>query len=171
MSTEDELNALQQIAAALKPLDEQARVRVLQWAFGHFGGGSSGNAASAFPTGGRDSTSGGQRFETFAELFEAAQPSTDWEKALVASYWAQVCQSQPSFASQALNDSLKNLGHGVSNITDALTTLKEDRPALILQLKKSGTSQQARKTYKLTQEGIRRVQSLISRDTSPGSNE
>ena len=60
---------------------------------------------------------------------------------------------------------MKDLGHGVGNITDALTALKEERPALILQLKKSGTSKQARKTYKLTQEGIRRVQGMMLRES------
>ena len=107
-----------------------------------------------------------QRFEAFAELFEATNPSTEREKGLVAAYWAQICQAQPSFGSQALNDALKDLGHGVGNITDALSALKDERPALLLQLKKSGTSKQARKTYKLTQEGIRRVQSMIVGDAS-----
>jgi hypothetical protein len=49
----------------------------------------------------------------------------------------------------------------VSNITEALDTLKNQKPALVLQLKKSGTTVQARKTYKVTNEGARRIRQLM----------
>lgn len=164
MTDDDEINAMSQVAAALMPLDEGARIRVLQWAVSRYHGKNQ-LLARGFvdlKSAGGGQSGGALQFESFAELFEATQPSTEREKGLVAAYWAQVGQSQPSFGSQTLNDALKDLGHGVGNITDALTALKEERPALLLQLKKSGTSKQARKTYKLTQEGIRRVQAMIS---------
>lgn len=174
MSAEDEINAMKQIAAALEPLDDAGRARTLQWAISHFQGKSQIDFGLSpdQPTQARggQSSGGESRFETFAELFQAANPSTEREKALVASYWAQICNSEPSFGSQSLNDALKDLGHGVGNITDALSALKDERPALVLQLKKSGTSKQARKTYKLTQEGIRRVQAMTSGDTNEASN-
>jgi hypothetical protein len=100
-------------------------------------------------------------YETFADLFNAANPKTEKDKAAVAAYYAQVCEEAGSFQSQSLNDLLKNLGHGIGNITEALNQLKNERPALILQLKKSGSSRQARKTYKLTLEGIKRVESMV----------
>jgi hypothetical protein len=170
MTEDDELNSMQQIKAALTPLDEVTRNRVLQWAISRFIGTTGIGLSPPLdqPAFGRPATitSSSQGFETFAELFEAAHPSTEKEKGLIAGYWVQICQSQPSFGSQALNDALKDLGHGVGNITDALSALKDERPALLLQLKKSGTSKQARKTYKLTQEGIRRVQGMLSGDDS-----
>lgn len=170
MSAEDEINAMKQIAAALEPLDESGRVRTLQWAISHFRGKSQLDFGLPQDQPGQNKagqlSGGAPKFETFAELFEAANPSTEREKALVASYWAQICNSEPSFGSQSLNDELKDLGHGVGNITDALSALKDERPALVLQLKKSGTSKQARKTYKLTQEGIRRVHSMMSGEAS-----
>lgn len=52
----------------------------------------------------------------------------------------------------------------MGNITDSLDALKEEKPALILQLKKSGISKQARKTYKLTQEGAKRIRQLIDKE-------
>lgn len=79
---------------------------------------------------------------------------------MVAAYWVQVCQGTGSFQSQSLNDGLKDLGHGIGNITEALSQLKDDRPALLLQLKKSGNTRQARKTYKLTQAGMKRVEEM-----------
>lgn len=101
-------------------------------------------------------------YGTFAELFDAAGPTMEKDKALVAAYWMQVCENAPSFPAQPLNDLLKDLGHRIGNITEALTALKNERPALILQLKKSGSSRQARKIYKLTQEGARRVAAMTN---------
>jgi hypothetical protein len=159
----DELDAMKKIAAALEPLDDAARARALQWAMSRF------RNSKAIPefeqTSTRASGSGPSApsmtgYGTFAELFDAAGPSTEKDKALVAAYWMQVCENAPSFPAQPLNDLLKDLGHGIGNITEALTGLKSERPALILQLKKGGTSRQARKIYKLTQEGVRRVAAL-----------
>jgi hypothetical protein len=167
MTKDDEIEAMSQVAAALSPLDDQARNRVLQWAASRFRSKSAAPQGSSFQTVHSTDT---PIFETFAELFEAAQPSTEREKALVAGYWVQIGQSQLSFGSQTLNDALKDLGHGIGNITDALSALKEEKPALVLQLKKSGTSKQARKTYKLTQEGVRRVQEMISGELAESAN-
>lgn len=166
MSEDEEIEAMKKIAGALEPLNDAARNRALQWALSRFRGASLLEKVVATNdqpiSDGNTSTSDGRPpFETFAELFEAASPGTEREKALLASYWVQVCQNQPTFGSQTLNDELKDLGHGVGNITEALTALKNERPALVLQLKKSGTSRQARKTYKLTQEGTRRVQAMV----------
>jgi hypothetical protein len=160
----DELEAMKTMAAALEPLDEAARQRALQWAVSRY---RAGRTPVADPMQVTESPANGQSennpsdFKSFADLFEAAGPTTEREKALVASYWAQVCETQESFAAQTLNTQLKDLGHRVGNITEALTALKTERPALILQLKKSGTSRQARKTYKLTTEGVRRIQTML----------
>jgi hypothetical protein len=165
MSDLDEIEAMKKLAAALEPLDDAARQRALQWAVSRYrttrlpaviSNGSYPEMAGSGESG--DHTS---PFETFAHLFEAASPKTESERALVASYWVQVCENQASFAAQTLNTQLKDLGHRVGNITEALTALKGERPALVLQLKKSGTSRQARKTYKLSQEGVRRVQTML----------
>ena len=106
-----------------------------------------------------NSTTAGEH-QTFAELFDSANPTTERDKALVAAYWMQLNEGAPAFPAQSVNALLKDLGHGIGNITEALTALKNDRPALILQLKKSGTSRQARKTYKLTLEGAKRVAAM-----------
>ncbi|MGC2224568.1 MAG: hypothetical protein WA624_20550 [Methylocella sp.] len=164
MSELDEIKAMQKLAEALEPLDEPARQRALQWAISRYRAARASsltdlpNHANAESSG---ESSGQSAFATFADLFEATSPKTESEKALVAGYWAQVCENQTSFAAQILNSMLKDLGHGVGNITEALTALKSDKPASVLQLKKSGTSRQARKTYKLSQEGIRRVQAML----------
>lgn len=163
MAEDDEIDAMKKIAAALEPLGDAARRRALQWAVSRFRSVAVGEEPIGPSHAPSQSGPSGEAhdFQAFADLFEAANPKTDREKALIAAYWVQVCQAQPFFASQALNSELKDLGHGVGNITEALTGLRTDRPALALQLKKSGNTRQARKTYKLTQEGVRRVQTML----------
>jgi hypothetical protein len=166
MDQDAEIAAMSAVAKALEPLDEIVQRRVISWAASRFGmplsasGKSPGKEGQAVPNG--ESARG--EFENFAELFEAADPKTDKDRALVAAYWAQICQSQPTFPAQTLNASLKDLGHGLSNVTVALESLKDEKPALILQLKKSGTSRQARKTYKMTVEGAKRVRQMLDQE-------
>ena len=160
----DELDAMKKIAAALEPLDEAARARALQWAISRFRALKPSQILepmSQSPYVASDAGTSGEH-GSFAELFDAACPTTEKDKALVAAYWLQVCENAPSFPAQSLNDLLKNLGHRVGNITEALTALKNERPALVLQLKKSGTTRQARKIYKLTQEGSKRVATMVN---------
>jgi hypothetical protein len=160
MTEDSELAAMVQIAAALEPLDEAARRRALHWAASRFQVHDAG--VSSPPNASSTESADQVTYDTFAELYEAASPSTEREKALVACYWVQVFQGQQSFGAQAINAELKDLGHQIGNITEALTALKSERPALVLQLKKGGTSRQARKTYKLSLEGIRRVENMTS---------
>jgi hypothetical protein len=81
---------------------------------------------------------------------------------LVAGYWVQVCGGADSFDGFSVNRELKNLGHGLINVTVAIEGLRKQQPARALQLAKAGKSQQARKTYKLTVVGIKAVEEMIS---------
>lgn len=102
-----------------------------------------------------------QQYATFAELYDAAQPQSNPEKALVAGYWLQICQHAEDFNGQSANSELKNLGQGVSNITSAINKLIGRKPSLVLQLRKGGKSRQARKLYKVTVAGVRLVEEMI----------
>jgi hypothetical protein len=101
-------------------------------------------------------------YATFAELYDAAGPTTGGQMALVGGYWFQVCQRQEDFVAADVNNQLKDAGAKVANITVAFNGLIETTPRLALQVKKSGTSKQARKRYKLTTAGIREVERMIS---------
>jgi hypothetical protein len=103
------------------------------------------------------------KFATFADLADAAGPKTHAEKALVAGYWLQVCQNAETFDGFTANKELKQLGKGMANITIAIDALRNEKPdARALQVGKSGKSQQARKTYKLTVAGIKAVEAMIN---------
>jgi hypothetical protein len=102
------------------------------------------------------------KYDSFADLANAAGPKTHAEKALVAGYWLQVCQNAKTFDGFTANKELKQLGKGMRNITAAINALRNERPALALQVGKSGQSQQSRKTYKLSVDGIKAVEAMIN---------
>jgi hypothetical protein len=103
-------------------------------------------------------------YGSMADLYSAARPETGWQMVLVGAYWFQVCENSPEFTAQVVNDQLKDIGAKVANVTVAFNTLKAANPSLVLQVRKSGKSQQARKQYKLTVAGIRAVEEMISRE-------
>lgn len=163
-----ELEAMQKINKVLVELgDEKAIGRVLQWAASRHGmhigvenfhmvGGEATNRGYGNP---RESTIG------VAEFFDAANPRTESEKVLVVAYWLQEIQGHADWDSQSVNTELKNLGHGVGNITRALDNLIARRPRLVIQTKKSGTTKQARKKYKVTVEGLKHVRIMGANGT------
>lgn len=171
-SPDDELQAMTTISTAFRDLDHAARDRVLIWIEGRFGSGVAKTGPTAY--GARSSksvsshtTSGASKpdtssFQHAAELFDAVRPKGDMDKALTLAYWFQVCKAAGTFGSRVVNDELKAIGHGVSNITRAIDGLCEQRPALAMQLEKSGKSQQSQKKFKLTHEGIKRVELLLA---------
>ncbi len=101
-------------------------------------------------------------FGDLAEMYSAASPSTDAEKALVVAAWFQYREQMPEVDTQAVNTRLKHLGYPVGNITRAFDYLRDSRPSLVVQMKKMGTSQQARKKYRVTVEGAKEVERLIA---------
>ena len=157
-----EITAMTGVTAALTPLDDDARRRVLRWAAERFDVTMpNGRVAEEEPSDGGVKTPTASDYSSFAELFENATPKTTTDKALIAAYWFQVIQGSSGFQSQQLNTELKNLGHGLSNVTDSLGSAERAKPTLVMQVNKSGKSKQARKTYKLTLAGINYVKAMI----------
>lgn len=168
-----ELEAMNQVAEALEGLSEQERSRVLRWAAERYV-----VALPGSPTKRRESVDdlnegydedanegGGGRasaFEHFAELYEAVDPRTNQERVLVAAYWVQEIQGEDTFQSASLNKLLKDLGHGVTSINKLMSANIDQRPSLILQVRKSSSAQQARKTYKVTDAGKKWVKERLS---------
>lgn len=100
-------------------------------------------------------------FADFSDLCTAADPKTEVERALVAGYWLQVSEGRENFGSQDCNNLLKDFGTPIGNVTRAFDRLKSHRPALAQQTQKSGRTKQARKLYKITVNGQRRVKEMI----------
>jgi hypothetical protein len=164
-----ELEIMSQIAKLLEQLDAPARARVIGWTISALDvpvsrpAGSGGLGIRGAQVG---PASEEVAYSSFAELFHAAGPRSEKEKALVAAYWVQHSSGADRFVAQQLNTELKHIGYGVGNITDALNQLISDRPNFVIQLTKSGSSKQARKTYKITDAGLRRVSEMLTGEGS-----
>jgi len=161
---DSEIKAMGEIATLVEQLQEDQRGRVIRYIVERF---NIAGAAKGAKTAGGAAQAESQidppaDFEDFASLVDAAHPETDTMRALVAGYWLQACKGGLSFDAQTANTELKHLGHPSSNITSALGALISQKPALVLQLRKSGTSKQARKLYKITESGLRKVRAMMS---------
>jgi hypothetical protein len=167
--SDPEIEAMSQVVAALggSDLDDDARVRVLRWAADRYGVSvapvASLKPGTRAPDGlGEDKSprapetrdTGEPIFEQFVDLFDAVDPKSDVDKALTAAYWLQVVSKQPSWQSLRVNNLLKDMGHGVANVTSALRSAQDRKPALVRQVAKSGRAAQSWKTYKLTTSGV-----------------
>ncbi|MGE0640202.1 MAG: hypothetical protein AB7G12_13790 [Thermoanaerobaculia bacterium] len=162
-----EIEAMGVIANAFAKLGTGSRARVLDWAYRFYlqsGSnarestvGSVRNVAEAHPI----ATNAPAETMDIATLFARSNPGTEGEKALVAGYFFQRLQGMEDFDSFTLNSELKHLGHGVTNITRALGSLIGVKPQLVMQTRKEGKSKQARKRYKLTLEGQKRVERML----------
>jgi hypothetical protein len=156
-----ELEAITAVAGALDKIksDDRMVARVLRWARERYTGATEPDVATQR---GKAAAADAVEYDDVATLYSAASPRTDAERALVVGYWFQVYQGMKDFDSQRVNTELKNMGHGVGNITDAFSRLIERKPQYVIQTRKSGTARQARKLYRLTNEGIKHVQSMLS---------
>ena len=174
MSGDPEIEAMSAVAAALKDLGLAEQARVIEWASKRFdvplatqphrrATAGSGAASQSPESGDRP------KYTDFAELFSAAGPTTNVERALVAAYWAQVVGNKGSFRSQELNVDLKNLGHYDGHIGDALDALIAVKPQQVLQLKKAGNTKQARRTFKLSVAGIAAVAAMLGDAAANGT--
>jgi hypothetical protein len=155
-----ELEAMRKLIEALSPLEPSSVGRVLRWAQeqygvtpsesrGSFPGNSQHASAKAAPN--FDHAISGA--PELADFYSAIGPRIDAHKALVVAYWLQERTGVKGLDAQRVNTELKQLGHGVGNITRAFDALIRSKPQLVIQTKKSGTTQQARKLYKVTVEG------------------
>jgi hypothetical protein len=160
-----EVVAMGAIADALKDLDEAAARRVIEWASKRYGVAVAPAKRTEAPTGANEEES---EFTDIADMLHVAGAKTGADRALLAGYWFQVLQRQPSFTGQQVNDALTNLGHRLANVTATFTGLQQKKPALVLQAGKSGRSQQARKQYKLTTSGVDAAKKMIAGTSSDG---
>jgi hypothetical protein len=182
MSTEPEIMAMDECYRALGQIDDKGKIRVIQWLIGRFD--LSPNGKSAFQqiddvetihvlASHADSNGSNakinaasliEEFESVADIFAACDPKTDADKVLVVGAFLQIKNKWADFAGFDVQKELKNLGHGVTNITVSTGILEDKKPKLLIQTKKEGKSKQSRKKYKVTVEGINYVSQLLKKE-------
>jgi len=171
MAMSKELAAMVQIEQALQGLAEDERGRVLVWAGSRFGVSIAPHKSA--PPKATDNSGGNHPDDepaadspvvgSLAEFYDRASPSSDGEKALVVGYWFQVKEGSAELEAQKINSELKHLGHGIGNVTRALEWLKAQKPALMIQKRKEGSTKQARKKFVVTNEGKKYVEKMVVR--------
>jgi hypothetical protein len=158
MNDDPEIEAMRKISETLCELDEESVQRVLR--FGSIALPDSRGIAEQEDANDQDIDL------TLGELFARMAPKTESEKVLVMSYALKTLEGFEEVSALQVNKELTHLGHHIQNITRAFDGLKATKPQLMIQTRKSGTSKQARKTYKLTSAGIQRVQEMQSNPES-----
>ena len=159
-----ELRAMVEIEGALKDLGDEERSRVMQWAAARFRTPVKTATVKAGASAAIEADAGNDEYPDLATFFSAANPSSDAEKALVGAYWMQYREDAPDIETLTVNTKLKHLGHGIGNATRAFDSLKSEKPALIVQTKKDGSTKQARKKFKVTNEGKKKVEAMLQRE-------
>ena len=176
-NTGAEIAAAQAVHEALEPLDADARLRTINYIVNLLDIDISAkprslkipeNIGETQQTSGlRSDSKTEDKFRTFAEFHNAANPIKHPASVLVATYWMQIYEGHESVESQAVNNILKDIGRKVTNITSAYTLLMKHnpakhKPALIVQVQKRGKSHQARKKYSVTDAGKTRVKEMLN---------
>lgn len=159
-----ELLAMAKASQAIGGLeDDAAKQRVIDWLTQKFG-------LTSTPTKTTNDeqqveqgvgTSGAKQYGEFAELFNAFSPESDTERLLVGAYWFQVIEGNDSWYSVSINKLLKPTGYGIGKIARVLSGALKQKPAKVIQLKRNGSNQQAKKACKLTTEGIAFVENRL----------
>lgn len=173
---DNEIQAIGIILNALKPLEQESAQRAMKYVCDRLGiVVATGQNAKAIPVGAPDGSSMADstfpakgnsgpfdQFETLADAFSAAgPPKSGADKALLVAAFVQTKSSPNGFVTRQISDELKHLGHPLSNIADTLTKILEKRPQPMTQIRKSGSSKQAQKTFKVTTEGMKTVAEMF----------
>lgn len=165
MEFDPELKAMNSVYGALKNLDEGARMRVVNWLISKLSINRPKVATAGATTQIRtedNSISGITAFASIADLFGKAGFKTESDKVLLVAAYLQSKENKEELTSREINKELNHLGHGVSNITAAINILINRKPSLMIQTRKQGKSQQAQKKYKVTSEGLKAAEAMIS---------
>ena len=153
-----EARALGRVVDAVDGLDARAVQRVLEWAWKRF---VDAEVREPARTRAAPPVQSSAPID-LADLYVAARPATDADKVLVVAYWHHVSTGKENLDAQTIHRDLKDLGHGVSNVTRACSALIGERPQLMMQVRKAGSTRQARKQYRLTAAGLQRVRDKVA---------
>lgn len=160
-----EMDALKKVYDAIKDLDEAGKKWVIDSMNRKF-------FRKEYPVSGKVESDANEitqnnrgdlkSFETLADAFAKASPKADSEKVLVVAAYLQEKEGRVELTSRDINKQLKHLGYNVSNITYEINKLKKLEPSMMHQTRKEGTTKQANKKYKVTVEGISKVNDMVN---------
>lgn len=166
MNIDPELRAMITVYEALKDLDDEAKIRVIEWVSGRFELEDSERLhpeEDQGPEETRFEEKGLMDFGSVADAFAKANPKNTADKALVVAAYLQASKGGADISGREINKELTQIGHGVHNITRAVEPLIKNKPQFLIQTRKEGKTKQAQKKYRVTNEGFTFVKRLINR--------
>lgn len=172
----NELKTKKDIYELLKPLSKQEQIRVWRWvgevlelysgSVMRLAGGPTGQSEKARVT--NQEIDWGS-FSSAAEVLGAGNAAKDNERVLLVAAFLQEKHQKNDLTGKEISDELKHVGHRLTNVTMTIGTLVNRKPSWMIQTRKEGRSQQARKKYKVTTEGLKQALALLTGSGSGGS--
>lgn len=177
-SVDPEIAAMSTLRSALEPLDAETRERVINWACQRYSIATvqqrivSHAVSGVSPLSSHPRDRGQDRKnpsvgddavqrQTLGEFFASCgPPAATADQALVVASYLQGSEFPDGFPARRVQAELKHIGRQTANITNTLSALMRRRPQHVVQIKKSGSAQQAHKLYKVTLEGMTAVQKM-----------
>lgn len=105
---------------------------------------------------------GFSQFESVAEVISRSTCKKNKEKALMIASYLQEKEGLSVLTGRQINNQLKHLGYGVKNITVVINSLINEKPKLMIQIRKEGKSKQSKKKYRVTTEGLKKAKGMIN---------
>lgn len=97
----------------------------------------------------------------FSDLVERWRPDSQSEWVLLAAYYVSRVEGEVNLTGHMINKVLRHHGTRVLNVTRAIQACVTSNPATMLQIKKSGSTKQSRKLYRITTQGTKQVEEKL----------
>jgi hypothetical protein len=111
---------------------------------------------------GAEGITGFIKYDRFEDLFFSSNAKTITAKILLASAYLQEKKYIKEFGSSDIKSLMKKIGQVVKNISASINVLLDKKPPLLIQTGKSGTGPKARRTYSVTEDGLRIARNYIN---------
>jgi hypothetical protein len=102
-----------------------------------------------------------KRFRSIETLFLSSNVKTVPSKILLAAAYLQEKLNFEEISSFDINSRLKKMGYGVPNISSSLNSLLKKEPPLMILIGKAGDSKQAKRRFKVTEEGLQMARTYL----------
>lgn len=100
-------------------------------------------------------------FETIDDLFLRSSAKKVSHRILLVAAYLQEKKNLEEIASLEINNELKRLGYGVTNITTLINGLIKKIPPPMIVTRKDGATKQSRRKFKVTERGFEDVKKFI----------
>jgi hypothetical protein len=102
------------------------------------------------------------KFDTFEDLFFSSNAKSIAAAILLAASYLQERHNSKTLNTSEINAQMKKVGQQVQNISASINNLLTKKPPLLVQTGKLGDSKQARRQYRVTEEGLRIARNYIN---------